>query len=58
MKKKGRSRYNAKLEMHQVAEIKQRLAKGEPGVAIAKDYSVRADQILKIKNGQAWRDIP
>jgi hypothetical protein len=57
MRRKGRSRYNSKLETQEVAAIKRRLAQGEPAVAIAKDYAVRYDQILNIKRGVAWREV-
>jgi hypothetical protein len=57
MRKKGRSRYNCKLETQEVAAIKKRLAQGEPAVKIAKDYAVRYDQILNIKRGVAWREV-
>jgi len=56
MRKKGRLKYNAKLAPEQVSEIKRRFATGESAVVIAKDYAVRYDQILAIKNGRAWRD--
>jgi hypothetical protein len=57
MRRKGRTRYNSKLEMHEVAAIKRRLAAGEPAAAIAKDYAVRYDRILNIKRGVAWREV-
>jgi hypothetical protein len=56
MRNKGRSRYNAKLTLAEVAEIKKRLSAGEPAVSVARDYCVRYDQIIAIKNGQAWRE--
>jgi hypothetical protein len=56
MRKKGRLKYNAKLAPEQVFEIKRRFAEGESAVAITRDYGVRYDQILAIKNGRAWRD--
>jgi len=57
MRKKRRVRYNAKLTIEDVAKIRERLATGEAATAIAKDFTVNAEQILKIKSGLAWRDI-
>ena len=58
MRTKRRVRYNAKLTVEDVAKIKERLATGEAATAIATDFTVNAEQILKIKSGLAWRDPP
>lgn len=57
MRRKGRTRYNAKLAVSEVKAIKKRLASGETASRVARDYAVSADQIAAIKNGQAWREI-
>jgi hypothetical protein len=57
MRNKGRTRYNAKLTLADVATIKNRLAAGETAIAIARDFAVRYGQILNIKLGHAWRDV-
>jgi HNH endonuclease len=57
MRKKGRSRFNAKLTLENVADIKRRLARGEPIRDIAKDFTVNAIQIKRIQQGISWTDI-
>ena len=57
MRRKGRLRYNAKLDPAAVGEIKRRLAAGERIGRVAADYAVGYGQILNIKNGRAWREI-
>ncbi|MBV9332359.1 MAG: HNH endonuclease, partial [Alphaproteobacteria bacterium] len=56
MRRKGRTRYNAKLDGADLAEIKRRLAQGESAKQIAKDFPVSANQIGKIRSGRAWKE--
>jgi hypothetical protein len=58
MRKKGRSKFNAKLTLENVAEIKRRLARGEAIRDIARDFTVNVIQIRRIQQGLSWRDIP
>lgn len=59
--KKGRTtkgkRFNSKLSLSQVIDIKRRLADGERGSSIAKDYGVANNSIYAIKKNRTWRDI-
>ena len=47
----------AKLNEIQAVEIRNKLAKGVSGAAIAREYRVSVMAISRIKNGKAWLDI-
>ena len=50
----GEQSSKAKLTLAQVLEILTRLAAGETGKSIAKDYAVHQTAISKIKHGVSW----
>lgn len=53
----GSQNNSAKLTESDVVVIKQRIASGEACYAIARDYSVSGEAILRIKNGHSWRHV-
>lgn len=50
----GQRHANAKLTDEMVASIRQRLANGEKGRHIAKDYGVTESTVSTIKTGKHW----
>ena len=52
---KGEDNGNSILNEPDVLEIKQRLANGEKGISIAKDFNVQPAAISKIKCGRSWK---
>ena len=53
----NRKKSTVYLDVAKVAEIKNRIAKGDRVVDIAFDYSVNARTISNIKRGTAWKDV-
>lgn len=53
----GSKCYLAKLNEEQVMEIKKRLAVGEKGAALAREFNVNKVQISSIKLGKTWRHV-
>ena len=56
-KSNGSKNGMAKLNEIQAVEIRNKLAKGVSGAAIAREYRVSVMAISRIKNGKAWLDI-
>lgn len=56
--KKGDRNGRHKLHESDVIAIKIRLASGEGGSAIARDYGISKDAISNIKTGKTWRHLP
>jgi len=55
---RGAKNPSAKLSESQVIDIKNRIAAGkETCYAIAREYGVKGETILHIKNGHTWRHI-
>jgi hypothetical protein len=54
---KGSSQHCAKLNEKDIPIIRQRLASGETGIAIAKDYGIRPSAISYIKSGKTWAHV-
>jgi group I intron endonuclease len=56
-RKRGSGNQNAKLTEDDVREIKKRLAAGEMGGVIAKDFNVDQSVVGKIKQGRRWTHV-
>ncbi len=54
---RGERNHHAKLTVADVVAIRQRLANGEPGRTIARDYPVHRDYISLIKNRTIWKHV-
>jgi hypothetical protein len=57
-KENRQKRSNVKLSPEDVAVIKQRLAAGETGTKLGKEFGVCSQQISRIKNNRRWGDGP
>ena len=53
----GERAHLVKLTEEQVAQIRTRIASGEPLAALAKDFSVTYQSIRNIKLGKTWRPL-
>jgi len=53
--RRGASHPNAKLNDVQVNEIRSRLARGERGAKLARDYGVSHALVSSIKVGKGWK---
>ena len=51
---KGEAHHKAKLTRDDVSIIKQKLADGETGAALGREYGVSRQQISHIKHGRYW----
>ncbi len=56
-KVRGSQRWCAKLTEEKVVVIKRRLAAGEIGTALAREFGVGNSRIYDIKNGKAWTHV-
>lgn len=54
---RGSASRNAKLTESKVSEILQRLANGETGTSLAKEYGVTHGRIYDIKHGRGWTHV-
>lgn len=52
---RGSNNGNAKLTDADIVQIRKRLAKGETGAAIARDYGMTRQAINQIRRGEKWR---
>lgn len=50
----GEKHHMAKLTAAEVERIRERLANGEIGSALAREYGVSASQVSRIKRGENW----
>ncbi|MBV9331754.1 MAG: HNH endonuclease [Alphaproteobacteria bacterium] len=57
MRAKGRMRHRSILSDEDVRQIRKRAAAGESVAQIARDYPVKYEQVLKIKNGHVWKRL-
>jgi len=64
--RKGRRRYepargeqngSAKLSVAQVREARVRVAVGEPKASVARDFGVHPTTILRLVEGNTWREV-
>lgn len=54
----GQNHPKSKLKESHVLEILRRLRDGEVGLHLAREFSVGAMLISRIKNGKRWRHVP
>lgn len=57
LKPLGSAHQFSKLKEHEVAEIKDRLLKGERNIDIAKIFNINKHTISNIKQGRVWKHV-